>query len=90
MGNMEMSAEKDCCHASLELTPKEAKIARKFRPGQVIKVLLIGEIVAQSFNKEGDMEDKGYAGHLSLDVTEIQIGESARNQIAELFDDEDV
>lgn len=80
----------DCCRAHLDLTPKEAKIARKFRPGQVIKVLLVGEIRGQSFDKEGDIEDKGYTGRLSLDVTEIQIAESARNQIAELFDDEDV
>lgn len=85
-----MPENDDCCRAHLDLTPKEARIAQKFRPGQVIKILLVGEICCQSFDKVGDIEDKGYNGRLTLDVTEIQISESARNQIAELFDDEDV
>lgn len=86
---MEVVAEKyDCCRAHLDLTSKEAKIAQKFRPGQVIKVLLVGEIYYQSFDKVGDIKDKGYNGRLTLDVTEIQIVELVKNPIVDLFEDE--
>jgi hypothetical protein len=75
---------------SIELSSSDAKAVKPFRPGQVVKVLVVGTIVSQNFRKSEDLGVKGFEGSLTLEATDFKIEASARNEIAELFDDEDV
>ena len=74
----------DGSRVSIELSSPDAKAVKPFRPGQVVKVLVVGKIVSQNFHKSEDLGVKGF------EATGFKIEASARNAIAELFDDEDV
>jgi hypothetical protein len=83
------SLEKQSPCVTLELDKDVAKTARQFKPGQVVKVTLIGTIESLSFRKPDDPEEKGFEGHLSLAAQKMEIGLSQKNAIAELLDDDE-
>ena len=75
--------------ASLELKKAWAKISRNFKPGQQVRVVLLGEISHQSFSTPEDPDEKGFDGYLTVDVRQFRMQLSADNEIADLFADED-
>lgn len=83
------SLTKQSPYASLELDKDEAKLAREFKPGQVVRVTLIGTIRNLSFCSPSDPEEKGFEGNLGLDVLDLEIGLSKKNEIAALLDDDE-
>lgn len=87
--NAALSGEGSVPRVMLDLDKKLAKEARKFRPGNVVKIVLVGSLDSMSFRKPDDPEETGYEGHLCLKVQKAEILESARNQMAELLDDDE-
>lgn len=83
------SLQKQLPYASVELDKDKAKKAREFKPGQVVRVTLIGTITNLSFRSPSDPEEKGFEGNLSLDMQDMEIGLSKKNEIAELLDDDE-
>ena len=75
--------------ANLDLDKKLAKEVKGYRPGSVLKVVLIGAIESMSFNKPGDPDVSGFEGYVRLKIQKAEIMESARNQMAELLDDDE-
>lgn len=73
----------------LDLNKDSAKEVKKFRPGQVVKVMVVGTIESQSFRKPEDPEESGYEGSVCLKISSVDIAESQRNAIAELLDDDE-
>lgn len=79
-----------CCpRAHLDLDKEDAKEAREFKPGQVVKVTLIGTITSLNFRKPDDPELPGYEGNISIDMQDMEIGLSSKNAIAALLDDDE-
>lgn len=74
---------------SLELNKELAKESRKYRPGSVIKVVVVGKVDNVSYSKPGDPDESGYEGHMCLEVQRMEILPSARNEFAELMDDDE-
>lgn len=74
---------------SVDMDKKLAKDMRKYKPGSVIKLVLIASVDSMTFRKPDDPEEGGYEGYLSLKVQKAEVLESARNQIAELLDDDE-
>jgi hypothetical protein len=73
----------------LELNKESAKEVKKFRPGQVVKVMVVGTIESQSFRKPDDPEESGFEGSVCLKISSVDIAESKRNAMAELLDDDE-
>lgn len=73
----------------LDLDKEMAKVSRKYRPGQVVKLVIVGKIESQNFRKPEDPEESGYDGSISLKVSKAEILDSARNDMAELLDDDE-
>lgn len=74
---------------SIELDREMAKEARKYRPGQVLKMTLVATVENLSFRKPDDPDLSGYEGHMMLNLRDMQMGLSQRNAIAELLDDDE-
>lgn len=72
-----------------ELDREEAKEAKAFRPGQVVKVTLVGTIDSMSFRKPDDPDLSGYEGNMTILMQDMDIGLSTKNAIAELLDDDE-
>ena len=73
----------------LDLDKAAAKQVKPFRPGQMIKVMIVGSIESLTMRKPDDPDQSGYEGNLSLNVKSMELGESARNAMAELLDDDE-
>ncbi len=74
--------------AHFELNKEWAKELKKFKPGQVVKVLVTGTLSSQSFEQDEDPELRGFVGRFCVDATDLKIDLAKRNEIAELFADE--
>lgn len=72
-----------------DLDKEEAKEVKNFRPGQVVKITLVGTVESMSFRKPDDPDLSGYEGSLSIKMRDMDIGLSTRNAIAELLDDDE-
>lgn len=75
--------------AHFELDREEAKEVKAFRPGQVVKITLVGSISSMNFRKPDDPDLSGYEGSLTVKMTDMDIGLSTKNAIAELLDDDE-
>ena len=75
-----------CC---IELDKTEAKKAHEFKPGQALKITLIGTLRNLSFRSPDDREESGFVGSLSLDIQAMELGISRKNEIAELLDEDE-
>ncbi len=73
----------------LDLDKDMAKQVKKFRPGQVVKLSIVGSIDSMNFRKPDDPDQSGYEGSMGLKIKSMEIGESARNAMAELLDDDE-
>lgn len=73
----------------LDLNKDSAKEVKKWRPGQVVKVMIVGTIESQSFRKPEDPEESGYEGSVCLKISSMDIAEFQRNTMAELLDDDE-
>lgn len=73
---------------SIELDKKLAKEVREYKPGNILKVTLVGSIDSMTFNKPGEPNATGFEGYVRLKIQKAEIVESAQNQMAELMDDE--
>jgi len=73
----------------LDLNKDSAKEVKKFRPGQVVKVMMVGTIESQSFRKPDDPDESGFEGSVCLKISSVDIAESKRNAMAELLDDDE-
>lgn len=73
----------------LDLEKDLAKEAKKYRPGQVVKLVVVGSIESLNFRKPDDPEESGFEGSICLKVSRAEILESARNAMAELLDDDE-
>lgn len=76
-------------YASVELGKREAKKAKSFKPNQIVRVVLIGTLRSLSFHTPADCEERGFEGNLTLDIEEMGIGLSEKNEIAELLEDDE-
>ena len=75
--------------ARLDLNKEEAKGAREFKPGNVVKVTIVGTVTDLSFHKQGDPSMNGFEGSMCLDIRDMEIGISSKNAIAALLDDDE-
>ncbi len=75
--------------ANIDLGRETAKGVKKFKPGNVVRVVLLGSIDSMSFSKPEDPGEGGFEGHLTLKVQKMEILDSAKNEIAELLDDDE-
>jgi hypothetical protein len=55
----------------------------------VVKIVLIGSIDDMSFSKPSDPEESGFEGNCCLKIQKMEILSSAKNEIAELLDDDE-
>lgn len=74
---------------SVELDKDIAKLSRKYRPGSMVKLVIVGTIESISYNKPTDPSEKGYEGHMRVAASKMELLESARNEMAELLDDDE-
>jgi hypothetical protein len=74
---------------SVDLNKELAKASRKYRPGSVVKLVIVGKIDSISYRKPDDPDESGYEGHMSVEVQKREMLESARNEMAELLDDDE-
>jgi len=72
-----------------ELDREEAKKVKTFRPGQVVKITLVGTVESMNFRKPDDPDLSGYEGSLCVLMQDMDIGLSTKNAIAELLDDDE-
>lgn len=72
-----------------DLDREEAKEVKAFRPGQVVKITLIGTVESMNFRKPDDPDLAGYEGSLTVKMRDMEIGLSSKNAIAELLDDDE-
>ena len=84
-----LSLEKQAPRVSLELDKDLARESRKYRPGSVVKVVVVWKIDSVEYRKPGDPEESGYEGHMCLEVQKMELLSSARNEFAELLDDDE-
>jgi hypothetical protein len=83
------SMEKQAARVSVDLDKELAKESRQYRPGSVVKLVVVGSIDSVSYRKPDDPDEKGYEGHMSLKVQKVELLPSARNEMAELLDDDE-
>lgn len=76
-----------CIH--VELDKDQAKQAKGFKPGQMVKMTLVGKITSLSFRTPTDPEEGGFEGNVSVEMTQMDIGLSQKNAIAELLDEDE-
>jgi hypothetical protein len=81
------SLEKQAPRVSVDLDKELAKESRKYRPGSVVKLVVVGSVDSVSYRKPDDPDEKGYEGYLTVKVQKMELLESARNEMAELLDD---
>lgn len=74
---------------SVDLDKELAKASRKYRPGSVVKIVVVGKIEMVSYRKPDDPDESGYEGHMSVEVQKMELLPSARNAMAELLDDDE-
>lgn len=75
--------------ARIEMDQEMAKTLRKYKPGSVIKVVLVGKVEEINLSKPDDPSVKGYEGRLELVIQKHEVMDSARNEMAELLDDDE-
>ena len=75
--------------AYIDMDQEMAKALRKYRPGSKIKVVLVGKLESVTLAKPEDPSVKGYEGRFELRVEKHEVLESARNEMAELLDDDE-
>lgn len=75
--------------AYIDMDQEMAKALRKYKPGSVIKVVLVGKVEEISLCKPDDPSIKGYEGRLELCIQKHEVMDSARNEMAELLDDDE-
>lgn len=74
---------------SIDLKREDAKEAKKYRPGQVLKITMIATVDSMNFRKPDDPDLTGYEGHMNLKLRDMEMGLSQRNAMAELLDDDE-
>ena len=87
IGIASLSKQSPCAH--VELDKEAVKKAKGFKPGQVIRLSLVGTVESLSMRKPDDPEEKGYQGSLSLEISSFDIGISQKNAYAELLDEDE-
>lgn len=75
--------------ASFDLKKEDAKEVKKYKPGQMVKITIVGKVESMSFRKPDDPDQTGYEGHISIGMTKLAIGLSERNAMEELLDDDE-
>lgn len=75
--------------AHITLTKDSAKAVRKYKPGNVVKIVLIGSLDSMNFRKPDDPEESGFEGDCTLRIQKMEVLSSAKNEIAELLDDDE-
>lgn len=75
--------------AHIQLNKKMAKGVKDFKPGQIVKVTLVGKVCDMNFRFPEDPEASGFEGSVCIEMTEMQIGISQKNAMAELLDDDE-
>lgn len=81
--------EKNLPEVYLSLNKQQARQARQYKPGQMVKVLLTGKIKSQNFSSPEDPDKSGFDGSLCIETTELVFKPAQENQMAELMDEED-
>lgn len=75
--------------AHINLKKEHAKAVRKYKPGNVVKIVLIGSLDSMNFSKPDDPEESGFEGSCCLKIQKLEILDSAKNEMAELLDDDE-
>jgi hypothetical protein len=75
--------------ARVDMDQKLAKEMREYKPGSIIKLIIIGSVEELCFEKPEDPSVKGYEGDMRLKIQKTEVMESAKNQMAELMDDDE-
>ena len=83
------SLEKQAPCISVDLDKDLAKLSRKYRPGSMVKIVVVGAIDSLSYNKPSDPDERGYEGYMRVKVQKMELLESAKNEMAELLDDDE-
>lgn len=84
-----LGMERQAPCVSVDLDKEMAKLSRKYRPGSTVKLVIVGKIEDISYRKPDDPSEKGYEGHMRLEVSRMELLESARNELSELLDDDE-
>lgn len=74
---------------SVDLDKKVAKLSRKYRPGSMVKLVIVGKIQSISYSKPSDPNERGYEGYMRVQTSKMELLESGRNEMAELLDDDE-
>ena len=83
------SGEGSTPRVMVDLDKKLAKEVKAYKPGSVVKLVIVGSIESMTFRKPTDPDEAGFEGHMSLKVQRAELLESARNEMAELLDDDE-
>ena len=73
----------------LDLDNKMVKAVAGFKPNQVVKLSIVGTIESVSFHKPYDSDQPGLEGNLSIQVDSLAIDHSVKNELAELFEEDE-
>lgn len=77
--------DKNPPHASFELNTEWAKSAKNLKPGQVVRIVLLGTVQSLSLSSAENPEKLSYDGHLGVAMKKFSFAIDSENQIAELF-----
>ena len=86
---VEYDPEKQAPNASFELNKEWAGKVRSFKPGQLVKILVVAKISEVNLRTPYDPDEKGFVGNLRVEAEDFKIDLSQKNEIAELFEDDD-
>lgn len=83
------NAEERVPTVHLDLNNKMVKAVKNFKPGQMVKVSLVGKIESLRMSLPYEKEKSGLEGSMCLQIESMAVDHSVKNEIAELFEEDD-
>ena len=80
--------EKNPAQVHVDLDKKLAKDAAGYKPGQQVKLVIIGKLSALNLHKPGDPDEAGFIGSLTVKATKIALQTHSSNAFEELLEND--
>lgn len=88
IGAVDSSLEKRLPTVHLELNDEQTKAFAGFKPGQTIKLVLVGKVESLTQRKPYDPEQRGVEGSCCVEIKEMAVERYQKNQFEELMEDD--
>jgi hypothetical protein len=89
IGAVDSSLEKRNPTVRLELDDEQTKAFAKYKPGQTVKLVLVGKLESFTQRKPYDPEQKGTEGDCCIEIKQMAVERYQKNQFEELMEGDD-